>query len=99
MSNKVCSLPILLSYSLTDEGKLKHHQTIVVGGNVLDVSVGPSLWQVVVSIDTVHKPGSMKNIRLEEMSHTDYFDTFELFSDLPNDDNGVRRPREWFFGS
>jgi hypothetical protein len=71
-------LPLLLSYSLSDEGLLKHHQILAVAGNVLDVAVGPALWEIVVSIDTVHKPGSVKILRPEEVPQTEFFETFEL---------------------
>ncbi|KAJ9614490.1 tRNA (guanine-N(7)-)-methyltransferase non-catalytic subunit trm82 [Cladophialophora chaetospira] len=81
-------LPLLLSYSLTDEGQLRHHQTLTMGGNVLDVSAGPALWEIVVSIDTVHKPGSMKILKPEDVRKEDYFETFELFSDAPEDVSG-----------
>ncbi|OCT48234.1 tRNA (guanine-N(7)-)-methyltransferase non-catalytic subunit TRM82 [Cladophialophora carrionii] len=70
---------------LTDEGRLKHHQTLTVGGNVLDVGVGPALWEIIVSIDTIHKPGSMKVLHPEEVPKTDHFETFGLFSNLPDD--------------
>src|ERR1700742_4693591 len=68
-----------------DTGQLKHHQTLKLAGNVLDVGNGPALWEIVVSIDTVHKPGSVKDLRPEEVPKTDYFETFQLFSDLPED--------------
>jgi hypothetical protein len=83
------SVPILLSYSLTDEGQLKHHQTLTVGGNVLDIGVGPALWEIVVSIDTVHRPGSMTSLHPDEVPRTDYFETFELFSNM-HEDTGVQ---------
>jgi hypothetical protein len=76
------SLPILLSYSIGAEGHLKHHQTITLAGNVLDVCVGPALWQIVVSIDTIHKPGSMKVFHPEEHPKSECFETFELYSDF-----------------
>jgi hypothetical protein len=69
-----------LSYGLSDEGLLKHHQTLAVAGNVLDVAVGPALWEVIASIDTVHKPGSMKTLRPEAIPQTEFFETFELSS-------------------
>ena len=84
-ADRSCRVPILLSYSLTDEGQLRHHQTLTLGGNAIDVGVGPSLWEIVVSIDTVHKPGSMKILHPEEETKTDYFETLELFSNLPED--------------
>ncbi|KAL2423624.1 tRNA (guanine-N(7)-)-methyltransferase non-catalytic subunit TRM82 [Exophiala dermatitidis] len=82
-------LPLLLSYSLTAAGQLVHHQTLTLGGNVLDVGIGPALWDIVVSIDTVHKPGSMKIVRPEETPATEFFETFELFSNLTVDEAGL----------
>ncbi|EXJ82435.1 hypothetical protein A1O3_06248 [Capronia epimyces CBS 606.96] len=82
-------LPLLLSYGLTEEGRLRHHQSLTLGGNVLDVGIGPALWDIVVSIDTVHKPGSMRVIRPAETAETEVFETFELFSDHPSHENGV----------
>lgn len=52
---------------------------------MLDVGVGPSLWEIIVSVDTVHTPGSMKAIRPEEVPNTQFFETFELFSNLSQD--------------
>ena len=74
-----------MSYSLTDTGQLKHHQTLTLGANALAVGIGPALWEIVVSIDTVHRPGSMKVLDSEEVPKTEYFETFELFSNLPDD--------------
>ncbi|KIW76600.1 hypothetical protein Z517_09044 [Fonsecaea pedrosoi CBS 271.37] len=79
-------LPMLLSYSINQDGHLKHHQTLTLGGNVLDVTVGPAMWAIVVSIDTIHKPGSIQVLRPEETPAAEAFETFELFSNLPIDD-------------
>ncbi|EXJ81587.1 hypothetical protein A1O1_07651 [Capronia coronata CBS 617.96] len=81
-------LPILLSYVLSEQGQLRHHHTLTLAGNVLDVGIGPALWDIVVSIDTVHKPGSVRVIRPEETPATEAFETFELFSNISNDQNG-----------
>lgn len=86
---KMTRLPLLLSYNLTNEGKLQHHQTIELGGNALDVAVGPALWEIVVSIDTVHKPGSVKEIKPEATPKSDFFETFSLFSNRAEDANGT----------
>lgn len=51
----------------------------------MDVGVGPSLWEIIVSVDTVHTPGSMKVMRPEEVPETQFFETFELFSSLSQD--------------
>ncbi|KAK5062988.1 hypothetical protein LTR84_005064 [Exophiala bonariae] len=75
-------LPLLLSYKLDDYGKLLHHQTLTLAGNILDVGIGPALWDIVVSIDTVHRPGSVKTLRPEETPAPELFETFELFSNL-----------------
>lgn len=83
-----CRLPILLSYHLSEKGRLKHHQTLTLAGNVLDVSIGPALWDIVVSIDTVHKPGSVRVIRPEETPATEAFETLELFSNLSGEQSG-----------
>ncbi|EXJ69181.1 uncharacterized protein A1O5_07217 [Cladophialophora psammophila CBS 110553] len=81
-------LPILLSYSVTEDGRLRHHQTLTLGGNVLDVTIGPTLWGIIVGIDTIHKPGSVQVLRPETTPAPDAFETFELFSDLGDDENG-----------
>jgi hypothetical protein len=60
----------------------------------LDVAVGPALWDIVVSIDSVHKPGSMKEIRPDETPATEVFETYELFSNLSGDANGSSQPAE-----
>jgi hypothetical protein len=75
-----------------DSGQLSHHQTLTLAGNALDVGNGPALWEIVVSIDTVHKPGSVKVVRPEETPMTEYFETFQLFSDLSEDAivNGIQ---------
>jgi len=49
---------------------------------VLDVTIGPALWGIVVSIDTIHKPGSIQVLRPEETPAGDAFETFELFSNV-----------------
>ncbi|KAI1612624.1 hypothetical protein EDD37DRAFT_625328 [Exophiala viscosa] len=87
-------LPMLLSYSLTDQGELQHHQTLQLGGNALDVTIGPALWEAVVSIDTVHKPGSMRDVGSEEVPTSDFFETFELFSNISKDADGTDQPVE-----
>ncbi|KAK7887548.1 tRNA (guanine-N(7)-)-methyltransferase non-catalytic subunit trm82 [Exophiala xenobiotica] len=87
-------LPILLSYSLADQGQLRHHQTVVLGGNALDVAIGPALWEIVVSVDTVHKPGSVKDVRPEATPESSFFETFELFSDASEATNGEAQPQE-----
>ncbi|KIX04194.1 uroporphyrinogen decarboxylase [Rhinocladiella mackenziei CBS 650.93] len=82
-------LPMILSYTLTEQGQLRHHQTLTLGGNALDISTGPALWNIVVSVDMVHKPGSMREIRPHETPAAEAFDTFELLSSPPrNDVNG-----------
>lgn len=82
-NSDVCSsLPILLSYKLNEHGKLLHHQTLTLAGNILDVGIGPALWEIVVSIDTVHRPGSVKTLRPEETPASEMFETFELSSNL-----------------
>lgn len=87
-NSDVCfSLPILLSYKLNNHGKLRHHQTLTLAGNILDVGIGPALWEIVVSIDTVHRPGSVKTLRPEETPASEMFETFELSSNL-SDANG-----------
>lgn len=53
----------------------------------MDVGIGPALWDIVVSIDTVHRPGSVKTHRPEETPALELFETFELFSNL-DDTNG-----------
>ncbi|OAP54696.1 hypothetical protein AYL99_11144 [Fonsecaea erecta] len=83
-------LPMLLSYSITQEGRLRHHQTLTLGGNVLDVAIGPALWAIVVGIDTAHKPGSVWVLRPDETPAGDAFETFELFSNVPADENSPR---------
>ncbi|KAK4943802.1 tRNA (guanine-N(7)-)-methyltransferase non-catalytic subunit trm82 [Elasticomyces elasticus] len=87
-------LPVLLSYNLTDQGELQHHQTLQLGGNALDVAIGPALWEIVVSIDTVHKPGSMRDVGSEEVPKSDFFETFELFSNISKDAQGTDQPVE-----
>lgn len=65
---------------MNEQGGLQHHQTLTLGGNVLDVGVGPALWEIVVSIDNVHRPGSMHLVKPEESPTNEDFETFELFS-------------------
>ncbi|KAK6364556.1 tRNA (guanine-N(7)-)-methyltransferase non-catalytic subunit trm82 [Exophiala oligosperma] len=84
-----CLLVALEGYNLTKEGKLQHHQTVELGGNALDVAVGPALWDIVVSIDTVHKPGSVKEIKREAVPKSNFFETFSLFSNLSQNANGT----------
>lgn len=75
-------MPVVLSYTLSTQGKLQHHQTLSVAGNVLDVGIGPALWDIVVSIDNVHRPSSIRSLRPEEIPATEVFESFSLFSDL-----------------
>ncbi|KIW14818.1 hypothetical protein PV08_07603 [Exophiala spinifera] len=82
-------LVALEGYNLTHQGKLQHHQTIELGGNALDVAVGPALWEMVVSIDTVHKPGSVKEVKQDAVPNSDFFETFSLFSNLTENTNGT----------
>jgi hypothetical protein len=51
------------------------------------VGIGPALWEIVVSIDTVHRPGSVKTLRPEEIPALEMFETFELSSNQ-SDANG-----------
>ncbi|KIX96574.1 uncharacterized protein Z520_07840 [Fonsecaea multimorphosa CBS 102226] len=90
-------LPMLLSYSITQEGRLRHHQTLTLGGNVLDVTIGPALWEIVVSIDTIHRPGSIRVLRPEETPAGDAFETFELFSNIPTNEGSPRNQPEGAF--
>lgn len=54
---------------------------------MLDIAVGPALWQIVASIDTLHKPGSMKTLRPDETPAGEAFETFELFSNHSHETN------------
>lgn len=85
-------MPILLSYKLDDHGKLLHHQTLTLAGNILDVGIGPALWDIVVSIDTAHRPGSVRTLRPEETPALELFETFELFSNLGDTNGSTEEP-------
>lgn len=75
-SNGASSLPILLSYLLDEAGKLLHHQTLTLAGNVLDVAIGPSQWGIIVSIDSVHAPGSLKTFAPQDTPKPPMFESF-----------------------
>ncbi|KEF55069.1 uncharacterized protein A1O9_08722 [Exophiala aquamarina CBS 119918] len=71
-------LPILLSYMLDDGGKLLHHQTLALSGNVLDVGIRPAQWEVIVSLDTVHCLGSLKTFAPRETPALKMFESFKF---------------------
>ena len=73
---------------MSEAGKLLHHQDLTLAGNVLDIGIGPALWDIVVSIDTVHRPTSMRILRPEEVPISAAFESFSLFSNLSRD-NGA----------
>ena len=53
-------LPFLLSLSSSSDHRLFHHQTIELPGNPLDVAFLPEHQTILVSIDHIHNPGSVK---------------------------------------
>jgi tRNA (guanine-N(7)-)-methyltransferase subunit TRM82 len=53
-------LPMLFSFRFKDGGHLKHHQTVQLSGNALDVAiVSGARISALVSVDNIHVPGSM----------------------------------------
>ena len=63
-------------------------------GNVLDVVVHPARWMIIVSIDTIHQPGSMKVSRTKEAPAANRFETFGLFTNSSVGTNGSAHDRE-----
>lgn len=63
---------------LDDDGKLLHHQTLTLAGNVLDVGIGPTQWEIIVSIDTVHGLGSLKTFAQWETPAPPMFESFKF---------------------
>lgn len=73
-------LPQLFGFCFIQGGQLHYSQNIPLDGNVLDVAVAVNMEEqtrVIVSIDTVHIPGSMLRQRTET-SQSDSIITLEL---------------------
>ncbi|KAG0651092.1 RNA methyltransferase [Hyphodiscus hymeniophilus] len=62
-------IPAIFVFHLTPENQLQHTQTLMVPGNVLDISKGAVAGFVMLSIDFAHTPGSMTE-RREPASET-----------------------------
>jgi hypothetical protein len=77
-------LPLLLSVVVTDTGRLIYHQTLHMPGNVLDVTLVQALNSesiiLLVSIDTIHLPGSCKEFRSHEFVSSTFCRSFALVS-------------------
>ena len=70
-------LPLLLSYAHNGR-TFARAQMIRLAGNVLDIAVGEAGRVILVSIDTVHQPGSMKARRVEPLSSEEAIICFAL---------------------
>lgn len=63
----LCSVPALFTFLLTPENTLKYMQTVRLPGNALAVAVSISTTDsgLVVSVDSIHKPISTTERRVE----------------------------------
>ena len=73
-------LPIILSYRTDLRHGLKHHQTIRLSGNVLDVAIPETQCKIMVSVDAFHEPCSVKTRRPSTNEDRDHFQSFDLVS-------------------
>lgn len=71
-------LPLLIPYILTQTGLQSGHGTINLSGNVLDVVCLDERKQILVSIDTVHRPCSMKSYRSQPEQASGQLQAFNL---------------------
>lgn len=58
-------LPALITFSVDINGNMEHHQTIVTGRNILDVTVSQEDQLIIYTLDNVHIPLSTKEIGAE----------------------------------
>lgn len=61
-------IPAIFFFSLLEDSSLSHSQTFVLGGNPIDVLVDNSRGRIVASIDCVHQPGSISQLKGPEAS-------------------------------
>jgi tRNA (guanine-N(7)-)-methyltransferase subunit TRM82 len=61
--DEIARIPALLIYSLSQYATLSHFQTLLLTGNPLDLLVDCSCTKLVVSLDTIHEPGTTSKLR------------------------------------
>ncbi|KAK5099862.1 tRNA (guanine-N(7)-)-methyltransferase non-catalytic subunit trm82 [Lithohypha guttulata] len=81
-------LPVLFGFQMSGF-ELRHIQTVVLDGNVLDV-VQTAQEEVLISIDTIHASGSCKEFRPGDTLDTARIDTFTATT-TEHTDNGNSR--------
>jgi tRNA (guanine-N(7)-)-methyltransferase subunit TRM82 len=59
-------MPALFFFSLSQYGALVHIQTLALDGNALDIATDSLSGNLIVSIDTIHTPGSTTELRNNE---------------------------------
>ncbi|KAH6709550.1 guanine-N(7)--methyltransferase subunit trm82 [Leptodontidium sp. MPI-SDFR-AT-0119] len=69
-------VPALFTFTLTSQNKLEHSQTLPLSGNALAVTVLPSI--LIVSIDTIHSPGSTSELRSNTNERSNCLHSFEF---------------------
>ncbi|KAK0118877.1 tRNA (guanine-N(7)-)-methyltransferase non-catalytic subunit trm82 [Cadophora gregata f. sp. sojae] len=69
-------VPALFIFLLTPSNRLEYLQTLALPGNVLALSLTSS--RLIVSIDTIHKPGSTNELRTETTENLNVLQTFEF---------------------
>jgi tRNA (guanine-N(7)-)-methyltransferase subunit TRM82 len=62
-SDRIVRIPALLIYLLSQNATLSHLQTLLLNGNPLDLLVDCSYTKLVVSLDTIHEPGTTSKLR------------------------------------
>jgi len=71
------SLPALFTFNLTESNKLESDQILGLSGNALSVlPEAPAPEQILISVDDVHKPGSIAELRESNDEATSPFQTF-----------------------
>ncbi|KAG4432211.1 hypothetical protein IFR05_012310 [Cadophora sp. M221] len=69
-------VPALFKFTLTSQNKLEHNQTLSLPGNALAITVLPS--KLIVSIDTIHSPGSTNELRSNTADRFNCLNSFEF---------------------
>ncbi|KAH7417023.1 guanine-N(7)--methyltransferase subunit trm82 [Cadophora sp. MPI-SDFR-AT-0126] len=75
-------IPALFTFTLTPSNQLTHLQTLPLQGNALAVSPITATSKFIVSIDTIHKPGSTSEVRTDDLEDLKSLQTFEFQDDI-----------------
>jgi tRNA (guanine-N(7)-)-methyltransferase subunit TRM82 len=79
-----CSVPALFTFTLNSENNLVPSQTLPMAGNVLDVLAdiprkqARALNRIIVSVDTIHRPGSTTECRGSTEERLERLQIFEI---------------------